>query len=233
MLFKLKKFTYLISLVLLTGVLLTGVLLVGSSAEELDKVATVNGEPLDLATYTQQLEQTKAAYKQQQGLDLDAEENKETLKQVKQMLLDEMINHILLLQQAQKEGIQPKADDIQEQVTIIKSQFPDEAQFEEALKASSLSLADLEKEISDLLIIDQYLVSAIPNEKITVSEEEVNAYYDDYKKQFEQSQAGASVPELKEIKSQIVVFLEEQKILEAKKDLLKNLKDDSEIKILI
>ena len=233
MLFRLKKFTYLISLVLLTGVLLTGILIVGSSAEQLDKVAIVNGESLDLAVYTQQLEQTKVAYKQQQGFDLDAEANKEALKQVEKMLLDEMIDHTLLLQYANKEETKPTTDDIQEQVTIIKSQFSDEAQFEEALKASGLSLADLEKEISDLLIIDQYLTKAIPDEKITVSEEEVSSYYDDYTKQFDQSQAIETLPDLEELKPQIEVFLKEQKFLQAKNDLLETLKDNSEIKILI
>lgn len=232
MLLKLKKYTYLISLVLLTGVLLTGVLLVGSSAEQLDKVATVNGEPLDLAAYTQQLEQTKAAYKQQQGLDLDAEENKEALKQVKQMLLDEMITHTLLLQQAEKEGIQLTEDDIQEQLTLIKSRFSDQAQFEDALEASGLTLEDLEKDISDLLMIDQYLAQAIP-EEITVSEEEVSSYYDYYKEQIEQTQAGETVPELEEIKPQIEVFLKEQKSLQAKNDFLETLKSDSKIEILI
>lgn len=232
MLFRLKKFTYLIFLVSLTLVLLTGVLVVGSSAEQLDKVAIVNGEPLDLAVYTQQLEQTKAAYKQQQGLDLDAEENKEALKQVKQMLLDEMITQTLLLQQAQKEGIKSSANDIQEQVTIIKSQFQDEAQFQEALKANGLQLADLEKEISDLLIIEQYLAQAIPLEN-TVSEEEISSYYNYFKEQFEQSQQGGTVPEFEALKPQIVAFLEEQKFLEAKNDFLESLKNDSEIEILI
>lgn len=232
MLFRLKKFTYLISLVSLTLVLLTGVLIVGSSAEQLDKVAIVNGEPLGLAVYTQQLEQTKAAYKQQQGLDLDAEENKDALKQVKQMLLDEMITQTLLLQQAQKEGIKSSANDIQEQVTIIKSQFPDEAQFEEALKASNLLLADLEKEISDLLVIEQYLAQAIPVEN-TISEEEVSSYYNYFKEQFQQSQQGGTVPEFEILRPQIVAFLEEQKFLKAKNDFLESLKNDSEIEIFI
>jgi len=66
--------------------------------------ARVNGQPISLADYQKQLAQFEAAL-QSQGKDLSSAEGQETLKMIRQQVLDSMIDQVLIEQGAAAAGV--------------------------------------------------------------------------------------------------------------------------------
>ena len=192
-----------------------------------EKVAIVDGKAIYRQEFDAQMEQIKASY-QQQGQDLEAEDNKEALENIEQQVLDEMINNAVLLQQAQKSGVNAPKQEVESQLEAIKSQY-DENQFQQILEANNLSEDGLKKEISDQLMINNYMQTEIEEEQLAVSEDEVRDSYD----QVINQQPEGEKPNFEEIKPQIEGMLRQEKMQEAKTELLKGLKEDMEIEVLL
>ncbi len=66
--------------------------------------ARVNGQGISLDLYNRQFAQAQEAFKQQ-GIDLNSSAGQETLKSLRQQVLDQMINEVVIAQQAEKESI--------------------------------------------------------------------------------------------------------------------------------
>ncbi|MDL2268538.1 SurA N-terminal domain-containing protein [Desulfosarcina sp. OttesenSCG-928-A07] len=73
------------------------------SARQASRVASVNGTTITLSDYQEALNALIEQYRQQLGTPLD--DNMITLLRVKEQALDQLINHILTLQEAQKLGL--------------------------------------------------------------------------------------------------------------------------------
>jgi hypothetical protein len=192
-----------------------------------DLVATVDGKGISKQEYNKELESMKASY-EQQGMPADQMDSK-MKKELEKSVLDQMINAELLLQTAEKDGVSIKEKEVDAELEKIKTNFEDEKQFEEALKKNELTEDELKGQLKKQMTVTKYLDSKIG--KVEASEQEIQAMYEQYKKQLESQEQKAE--ELEKIKPQL-----EQQILSQKKDeeitkIVKKIRKDNEDKVKI
>jgi peptidyl-prolyl cis-trans isomerase C len=144
------------------------------------EAATVNGKPIFKSQYDHELSvfQKRAA---QQGRPLsDAD-----LTSVKKQILENLIDAEMLYQQSQKEGVKVDDQSINEQIETIKKRFPDEAAYKKALEGMDISEKEIRSQIQRGLAINQLLDTNV-RQKITVTAEESNNFYNSNPNFFEQ-----------------------------------------------
>jgi len=144
------------------------------------EAATVNGKPIFKSQYEHELSvfQKRAAEKGRPLSDAD-------LTTVKKQILENLIEAEMLYQQSQKEGV--KIDDraINEQIETIKKRFPDEATYKKALEGMEISEKEIRSQIQRGLAINQLLDTNV-RQKITVTAEESNKFYNNNPNLFKQ-----------------------------------------------
>jgi len=116
------------------------------------------------------------------GPDLQSEIENARLK-----LLNQMIEDRLVYQEAQKLGVTVSDSEIQEELTMFKTQFPDEAQFDREMEKSGIKLSELEKRIRERLAITKLHRSFIHG-RVAVSPAEIEQYYKDHPDEFTQKE---------------------------------------------
>lgn len=156
-------------------------------------LATVGNEKITKGDLDKQV---NAQLKQQFGDDYATNTKvQQQVKQAKQQALTSLVNQSIILQKATELNLKPSDDEIKSKVdeTIngYKTQYPEEGQFEDALKQAGLT----EDELRDSLK-KQVIMSAVQDDvlkDIAVTDEDIQTYYDENKdKQFSVG-AGANV----------------------------------------
>ncbi|MDF0728770.1 SurA N-terminal domain-containing protein [Cytobacillus sp. S13-E01] len=188
-----------------------------------DVVAIVNDQDITKAEFDASYEQYKLTYAQQ-GMNIDDMEE-DQVKQIEQKVVDQLVNSRLLLQAAEKNNIEAAEEEVQQSLEQIKGQFDKEEEFTAALEANKLTLAQLEKQITDELKVNQYISENIT--EVTVEEEEIKAMYDQYKEQSEK------IPSFEEVKAQLKQQIAQQKNQVEVGKLVEKLRNESEIEVLI
>ena len=188
-----------------------------------DVVAIVNDQDITKAEFDASYEQYKLTYAQQ-GMNIDDMEE-DQVKQIEQKVVDQLVNSRLLLQAAEKNNIEAAEEEVQQSLEQIKGQFDKEEEFTAALEANKLTLAQLEKQITDELKVNQYISENIT--EVAVEEEEIKAMYDQYKEQSEE------IPSYEEVKAQLEQEIAQQKNQVEVGKLVEKLRNESEIEVLI
>ena len=96
-------------------------------------------------------------------------------------ILDQIIQTQLILQRAEKLGIKVSSDDVEARLTKAKTPYTRE-QFQKKLQDIGLSEDDYKTYLQHGLIVDKVIEKEI-TPKLTVSDAEVNAFYDQHKAQ--------------------------------------------------
>jgi peptidyl-prolyl cis-trans isomerase C len=109
-----------------------------------------------------------------QGRPVDAQQ----LKRYEGEIRDTLINRTLLLQQAQSEGIDVKDTAVAKALDEFKAAFKDEKAYQNALTEMGFSEEMLKNQIKQGLTI-KTLIDKEVLQKISVSDQQVRAYYDD------------------------------------------------------
>lgn len=187
---------------------------------EQNKIGIVNGQVLTESEFDKQKQYLKASYNQRQMEWNDEEMDK--------LVLEQMIGHTLLLQEAEKQGIKPSTEIIEENVDKIKSQFPSEQEFNQALESQNMTIEQLEADISKEVSVNGYLEKVIASEQTVVTDEEVSSYYEQY-----QASAGDQAQDFETVKPQIEQIVKQQKVGQAIGVVVEGLKAQSEIEIFI
>ena len=145
-----------------------------------DKVAVVNGAIISRGEFDRELDffVKRAAPDGQQISDFQ-------LNQIKNDVLESLIDREVLFQESKKKGIEVKADAISDQLKSIKQRYPDEAQFTEMLKGMGLTESDVQSQINRGMAIQQ-LINKEVAEKVIISDEESKQYYDTHPEFFKQ-----------------------------------------------
>jgi uncharacterized lipoprotein YehR (DUF1307 family) len=175
-----------------------------------------------------QVQQGKAEQEKEEAAAIvngKSEQGQEIVKQLEKQVLDELIYRELLLQDADKKGYKASDDKVNEKLEGIKSQFPDQDQFEEVLKTNKLTLNELKQLISKEIKIEQYIQSEVG--EVSVTEEEMKKLYDQHSGQ------GEELPDFEELKPQLEEQIKQQKTQTEIGVIVERLKNDSEIEILI
>ncbi|MEI4791080.1 SurA N-terminal domain-containing protein [Bacillus sp. FJAT-53060] len=165
-------------------------------------VATVNKDKITGSEYNSALSTIQGQF-QQTGQDPTS---KEGAQEVKKQTIEALVGQELILQDAEKKGFKASDKQVDKQLKEEKKQFKDNAQFEEALKKSGLTIDLLKGEIADSIKYSQYVEKEIKT--ASISEKDVKAYYDQYAEQIKKQKQKA--PEYKDVKSQIKKQLESQ-----------------------
>ena len=127
------------------------------------------------------------------------------LTELKKKILEKLIDGELLYQESRKMGL--KADDsmVDEQYAKFKEQFPNEEEFNKELIKAKLTEASLKSQIKQVMVIQQYIDKEFI-QKITVSEEELKAFYETHLK----SKIEQNIKQEK-IQKEVAQFLEKLK----------------------
>lgn len=210
-----------------------------------DPVAIVNGENIYEVEYESMTEKMIASY-EQQGIELGDNESEQMLEQIRQQALDQMIQQEVLLQNAERSGLIPSEETVEEEIDSIRSQFESDEEYEIALEQNMLTENELKETLEKELSIEAYIGDNIP--EVDVTDEEIEEYYRQYKTQQEEQikameasgediqedqMAMMEVPGIEEIKEELKAGLIQQKEQEHLMALIDELLKDSDIEILI
>ncbi|MBL7022138.1 SurA N-terminal domain-containing protein [Patescibacteria group bacterium] len=185
-------------------------------------VASVNSESITQLALDSFYTQQEAAY-QAQGLDIN---DPEQLKAAKQQALDNLINQTLLLQAATADGIIITDEDVQSEYDRTVSQFESDEALQTALIENNLTIELLKNNILTQLTIQGYLATRV-DENVTVTEEEIQALYDQY------VAGGSNIPALEEVKTQLGDQIKQQKLDSQVGAIIEALKDTAEIELYL
>ncbi|MEX0918311.1 MAG: SurA N-terminal domain-containing protein [Candidatus Paceibacterota bacterium] len=183
-------------------------------------VATVNGEEISREAYNNATTQLRTAA-QAQGATL-------TDVQLRDQVLNSLINNRLLVQAARDAGVSASETEIQAEYELVVENAGGAEAFSQQLEALDITDAEVRTELSEQLTVNSFLLASINSEgNVTVSDEEVTAFYTDLTANNE------DVPPLEEIRTQIEEQVRFQKQQQAIAGLVETLRANAEIEILI
>ena len=148
--------------------------------ESSKKVAIVNGVPIfqsDLDRGMEGVIQRRA----RTGAPMDEAQ----LKTIRMDVLNNLINRELLNQESKKQKITITDAQVNDKLSKIKERFKGDAEFKEMLTKMKLSEAQIKTQLKEDLAI-QALIDKQVVEKIKVTEQETQAYYDTHPEAFKQ-----------------------------------------------
>ena len=140
-------------------------------------VARVNGEAINGA----ELERAVKALEGRAGGPVPADQRDRVFRGV----LDDMIGYKLLIQEAKAKKVAVPDADIEAQIAQIRSQFPTQQQFEQALAAQKLTLEDVRNDARSEMSVEKLVETEIAA-KIAVKPEAVNDFYQKNQDKFQQ-----------------------------------------------
>lgn len=181
-------------------------------------LAVVNGEKIKQAEFDVRLNQILSS-PQAQALNLD---DPSVRDQVEQSVLDEIINTRLLLNAAINAGYTASDEDVQNEYDQIVDRLGSADILAGELEKGGIDDAKFRQNIHDQLIIQQYIDSQVDPASLEVTDDDVNAFYDQIKDQ-------DGVPPLEDIRSQIEDQLTSEKQQTAVGDIITSLRDGADI----
>lgn len=145
-------------------------------------IAKVNDEFILKSDFDRQVAQVKSAL-EANGQDFSTSEGKKILKDVKETVLESMINDHLILWQAKENNITLDDKEFNEAIVQLEKYHGGKDALETYLKQQGFDRETFEAQVKDQLIINKF------REKLTsevkVPEDEVKKYYDENKEMFE------------------------------------------------
>jgi peptidyl-prolyl cis-trans isomerase C len=108
--------------------------------------ALVNGQPILLADYQEETARFEAAMAGQ-GFDLESEEGRAKLAQMRRQVLDSMIEQVLIEQAAAQEGVTIPEEELETTIQESIEEGGGQASFEEWLRTSDLTYEDFREEL--------------------------------------------------------------------------------------
>jgi peptidyl-prolyl cis-trans isomerase C len=157
-------------------------LTVPSSATEKEttksEVAVVNGAVITQEDLDRELDNVRRQFARR-GRNIDESQ----LPNLRQRVIDSLIDRELLYQDSKKQGIKIESSVVDQQYEKIKNRFSDEERFEELMDRMNFSEAeakkDLEKRLAVKELIDTKFVA-----KLDISDEESKAFYEKNRESF-------------------------------------------------
>jgi peptidyl-prolyl cis-trans isomerase C len=149
-----------------------------STAE--DKVAVVNGVVISKDTYDHEVDffVRRATAKGQALPD-------EQMAQMKDQVLESLIDRELLFQESKKKGIEVNAEAVSDELQKIQQKYPSKEEFDRLLSEMGLTESDVKTQIARGMAIQQLIDKEI-TEKIKVGDEEIRSFYDQHPQLFQQ-----------------------------------------------
>ncbi|GAA0499635.1 hypothetical protein GCM10008986_28560 [Salinibacillus aidingensis] len=179
-------------------------------------VAKVNGEELKGEEFNLIYQQFSSRL---QGQDVSEE-------QLEKRALDQFVGQELVLQAAEKNGLEATEKEINEMLNQqYKSQYDSDEAFQKDLEKNNLTEEDIKSNIADQLAFSKYVEEN--TEVSEPTEEEIQKAFEQIKKSSEED------VKLKDVKQMIVSTIKQQKQQEEVQKLFDQLREDNEVEILL
>ncbi len=165
----------------LFGLLFVAVLFGAANAQEaVDKtLAVVNGEPLMSSEYNKIAD---PIIEQQRTAMPASEQTEAKINDLKNKILEEKVNQILLIQEAKKAKIKIVKREVDEALLQVKKRFPSEDTFKAELKKEGLTQIQFEKKLEEQLMSMRFIESTMKSKVKQPAEEDVKKFYDNVRK---------------------------------------------------
>jgi len=171
-----------LALAALLTIALLAVPLVGCTKAGGSVAATVNGAEVTVAALDAEVAKLKL-----QSPYLFGEGSGITEVEIREALLDELINRELLTQKAKELGIEVSDEEIDGEMETIKGNYGSEEEFIAALEGAGFTL-DTAREQVRWQLVNEFILLTL-DEETAVTDAEVRAYYDDNQEEFQASAA--------------------------------------------
>lgn len=186
-------------------------------------VATVNGTDIMRDAFIRNLSQTEQVATAQ-GADLSDATVKQ---QVEEQAISSLINTEVLVQAANAAGVEVTDEAVNQQISDLETQYGDAAGLAAEMEKFDLTEAELRANIREQLLVENYLVNSAEYTSVTVSDEEVEEFYNALAAQ------GQELPPLADVADQVKQSLLGQKQQQVVGALLERLKNEASIEIMI
>jgi hypothetical protein len=196
--------------------------------QQVDKkktVAIVNDEELTGDQYNQALTSIQGQM-QQMGQDPTS---KEAAEQIKTQTLDSLVNQTLIRQKAAEAKLTATEEEVNKEYATYEEQIGGEEAMAKALEAQKMDKETLKEQIADSIVFGKYQDKVAPPKEVT--EEEIQAYYDQAVAQAEGTEQ--KLPPFEEAKGEIKGILEQQQQQELFATHVEKLKADAKIELKI
>ncbi len=140
-------------------------------------VARVNGEDIPRAEFEEAVQSIEA----RAGGSMPAQERDRILRG----LLDQMIGYKLLIQETRSRNVVVPDAEVDARIDQLRSQFPSEQVFQQALQQQRLSLEQLRADARLEMAVSKMIQDEIAD-KVSVNEEQVTRFYQENPDQFQQ-----------------------------------------------
>jgi len=136
--------------------------------------AKVNNDIISMDLYNKRVD---AALKETtKKVSIEAAEEKGLIADTKKSVLEQMIEAVILLQWAEREGIEISDKTIKARIAEIKKSFPTVHEFHKSLAEQGMTVDDLSRDIKKQIIIDKLI--AMRAKAVAITDEEIRSFYD-------------------------------------------------------
>lgn len=183
--------------------------------------AVVNGEKIAQSKVDENVTMmTKSA--ELQGIDVA---DPAIALEIKTQALDNLINNELLLSAARAHGLSANEAAVQSAYETLVTEVGGEEELNSRMETVGLTVDTLMGNITDRLVVDQYIEAVTDIETVTVTEEEVTTYINSI------SAEGVALPPLEEIAPQIEASILAEKQQGIVDELIAKLRSEARIEI--
>ncbi|MCX5777648.1 MAG: peptidylprolyl isomerase [Elusimicrobia bacterium] len=163
-------------IVLLSTIVIGCAAAVLSAATMVDKtVAMVNNEAIMSSEFDRLIAPVMEQYKTVTPI---AEQSPEKIKEIKQRLLDQLVDDRVLKQEAVNHKIKVSKRDVDQGVAQVKKRFETDAVFQSELKKEDMSEVQFVKRIEEQLLVMKLIDQEIKAKTEPPKDEEVKAFYE-------------------------------------------------------
>jgi parvulin-like peptidyl-prolyl isomerase len=139
--------------------------------------ANVNGDIITMDLYNKRLEAATKQMKKEISVEAGVEsEESDEVKTLRKSILEQMIEAVVLMQWAEREGISIMDKTIKSRVQDLKKGFPTPKEFHKSLAEQGMTVADLENNIKKQIITDKLI--NMREKALAVTDEEIRSFYD-------------------------------------------------------
>jgi len=136
--------------------------------------AIVNGEIIPLQEFEQAVIAAQKTLTARNEIDLTSEEGKFLLMNTQRSILDDMINQLLIRQQAKQMKIEVTTADINAEIERLRKGFPSQKAFEETLAAEQINSEELFAGTRARLVSEK--IKRELSTKVDISDKELNTF---------------------------------------------------------
>lgn len=150
--------------------------------------ARVNGEPITLVEYKNNVERTKTQYTQMMQMDFNSPNGAQMLQTIEKNVVNGLVDKEVLVQSAKEKGIEVSSQEINDEVDSIKTKNfnGDEKLFNQTLNLNKITLSQLKEDIRKNKAVEK-LKKQLTDE-IKISEKDKKDYYEKNKAQYGQAE---------------------------------------------